>query len=98
MFLQFLKDAKYDVSEYLNYGRLLKDFQKEIRVFDKEIRIFDSDFQRELLFFQILVCIGSYKMLNVVINVKNCFVGFSQRGDGMVVVLLIDVFIYLVMG
>ncbi|XP_052676429.1 lysine-specific demethylase 7B-like isoform X2 [Crassostrea angulata] len=48
----FLKDAKHDVPEHLNYGRLLKDLQKEIRAFDKEIRTSDSDLQRELLSFQ----------------------------------------------
>lgn len=37
-------------------------------------------------------------MLNVVANAKNCSVGPSQRGDGMVAVLLTDAFIYSVMG
>lgn len=61
MFLQFLKNAKHDVPEHLNYGRLLKDLQKEIRSFDKEIRTSDSDLQRELLSFQTSVRTGSYK-------------------------------------
>lgn len=61
MFWQFLKDAKHDVPEHLNYGRLLKDLQKEIRAFDKEIRTSDSDLQRELLSFQTSVRTGSYK-------------------------------------
>lgn len=37
-------------------------------------------------------------MLNVVTNAKNCSVGPSQRGDGMVAVLLTDALIYSVMG
>lgn len=98
MFWQFLKDAKHDVPEHLNYGRLLKDLQKEIRAFDKEIRTSDSDLQREMLSFQTSVCTGRYKMLNVVANAKNCSVGPSQRGDRMVAVLLTDAFIYSVMG
>ncbi|XP_056000006.1 histone lysine demethylase PHF8-like isoform X2 [Ostrea edulis] len=35
----FLKDAKHDVPEHLNYGRLLKDLQKEIRAFDSSPKV-----------------------------------------------------------
>ncbi|XP_061187285.1 histone lysine demethylase PHF8-like isoform X1 [Saccostrea echinata] len=35
----FLKDAKHDVPEHLNYGRLLKDLQKEIRAFDTSPKV-----------------------------------------------------------
>ncbi|XP_078340004.1 histone lysine demethylase PHF8-like isoform X2 [Crassostrea virginica] len=39
----FLKDAKHDVPEHLNYGRLLKELQKEIRAFDRDLRASDGE-------------------------------------------------------
>ena len=43
VFWQFLKDAKHDVPEHLNYGRLLKELQKEIRAFDRDLRASDGE-------------------------------------------------------